>query len=154
MAIAEVVAVLGAVNALASAVSDSAGHARSLSSIVSKLCNTQQKIFEVEQKHHGKIKLDQKSALDMSLAKKRAKTVQTQIEDHLRMAGLTDVLNDMNRILEEQRQAQVQEMADIRRAAKERAELISWIVQMVGIGASAFAISMAGLWIFLLIYNQ
>jgi len=145
MAIAEVVAVLTAVNSLASAVSESAGHASSLSTIVGRLCNTQEKIHEVEKKHAGK--LDQKSALDIALSKKRAATIQQQLADHLRMAGLHDVLHDMNQIMEEQRAAQAKEMARLKRAQKEREELINFVGQMLGIGATVLTLAMGTLFL-------
>jgi len=145
MAIAEVVAVLTAVNSLASAVFESAGHASSLSTIVGRLCNTQEKIHEVEKKHAGK--LDQKSALDIALSKKRAATIQQQLADHLRMAGLHDVLHDMNQIMEEQRAAQAKEMARLKRAQKEREELINFVGQMLGIGATVLTLAMGTLFL-------
>jgi len=145
MAIAEVVAVLTAVNSLASVVSESAGHASSFLTIVGRLCNTQEKIHEVEKKHAGK--LDQKSALDIALSKKRAATIQQQLADHLRMAGLHDVLHDMNQIMEEQRAAQAKEMARLKRAQKEREELINFVGQMLGIGATVLTLAMGTLFL-------
>jgi len=150
MAIAEVVAVLSAVNSLASAVSESAGHASSLSTIVGRLCNTQEKIHEVEKKHAGK--LDQKSALDIALSKKRAATIQQQLADHLRMAGLHDVLNDMNQIMEEQRAAQAKEMVRLKRAQKEREELIKFVGQMLGIGATVLTLAMGTLFLIINVF--
>lgn len=150
MAIAEVVAVLTAVNSLASAVSESAGHASSLSTIVGRLCNTQDKIHEVEKKHAGK--LDQKSALDIALSKKRAATIQQQLADHLRMAGLHDVLRDMNQIMEEQRAAQAKEMVRLKRAQKEREELIKFVGQMLGIGATVLTLAMGTLFLVLNVF--
>lgn len=150
MAIAEVVAVLSAVNSLASAVSESAGHASSLSTIVGRLCNTQEKIHEVEKKHAGK--LDQKSALDIALSKKRAATIQQQLADHLRMAGLHDVLRDMNNIMEEQRAEQAREMVRLKRAQKEREELIKLVGQMLGIGSTAITLGMGILFLILNVY--
>lgn len=150
MAIAEVVAVLTAVNSLASAVSESAGHASSLSTIVGRLCNTQEKIHEVEKKHAGK--LDQKSALDIALSKKRAATIQQQLADHLRMAGLYDVLHDMNQIMEEQRAAQAKEMARLKRAQKEREELIKFVGQMLGIGATVLTLAMGTLFLIINVF--
>lgn len=150
MAIAEVVAVLTAVNSLASAVSESAGHASSLSTIVGRLCNTQEKIHEVEKKHAGK--LDQKSALDIALSKKRAATIQQQLADHLRMAGLHDVLRDMNQIMEEQRAAQAKEMARLKRAQKEREELIKFVGQMLGIGATVLTLAMGTLFLIINVF--
>ena len=150
MAIAEVVAVLTAVNSLASAVSESAGHASSLSTIVGRLCNTQDKIHEVEKKHAGK--LDQKSALDIALSKKRAATIQQQLADHLRMAGLHDVLRDMNQIMEEQRVAQAKEMVRLKRAQKEREELIKFVGQMLGIGATVLTLAMGTLFLVLNVF--
>jgi hypothetical protein len=151
MAIAEVMAVLTAVNSLASAVSESAGHASSLSGIVGKLCNTQEKIHEVEKKHAGK--LDQKSALDLALSKKRARTIQQQLADHLMMAGLHDVLKDMNQIMDEQRQAQEKEMATIKRKQRERRELMRLVGQLLGIGLSTFTIGMGALFLWLKVFN-
>ena len=50
-------------------------------------------------------KLSQKEALDIALTRKRIATAQANITQHLKMAGLHDVLHDMNNIMAEQRRS-------------------------------------------------
>ena len=142
--IGEVVLALQAVNALASAVSESAGHASSLGGIVGKLVKTNEAIQTAESNNFGR--MSQKQALDLALAKKRTQTIQTQIRDHLMLAGLNDVLADMDKMMSESR---IQHEKDMVAAKKKRAEnrkLLAEIGQIAGIFFTLGATALAAVW--------
>ena len=142
--IGEVVLALQAVNALASAVSESAGHASTLGGIVGKLAKTNEAIQTCEFKNHGR--MSQKEALDIALAKKRTATIQGQIRDHLMMAGLNDVLQDMDKMMSESR---IQHEKDMVAAKKRRAanrKLLSELGQIVAIFSTIGGAALAAVW--------
>ena len=142
--IGEVILALQAVNALASAVSESAGHAQTLGGIVGKLTKTQDAIQECEFKNHGR--MSQKEALDIALAKKRTQTIQTQIRDHLMMAGLNDVLQDMDRIMSESRTEHEKMMVAEKRKRAENRKLLGEIGQIIGIFGTVAGAALAAVW--------
>jgi len=142
--IGEVVLALQAVNALASAVSESAGHASTLGGIVGKLTKTNEAIQTAEANNHGR--MSQKEALDIALAKKRCQTIQTQIRDHLMMAGLNDVLQDMDKILSESRLQHEKDMAALKRKRAANRKLLSEIGQIVAIFSTIGGAAMAAVW--------
>ena len=142
--IGEIVLALQAVNSLASAVSESAGHASTLGGIVSKLTKTNDAIQTAEARYHGK--MNQKEALDIALAKKRTQTIQTQIRDHLMMAGLTDVLQDMDRIMSESRIQHEKDMAALKRKRAENRKLLGEIGQIIGIFGTVAGAALAAVW--------
>ena len=142
--IGEVVLALQAVNALASAVSESAGHASSLGGIVGKLVKTNEAIQTAESNNFGR--MSQKQALDLALAKKRTQTIQTQIRDHLMLAGLNDVLQDMDKMMSESR---IQHEKDLAAAKKKRAanrKLLAEIGQIVAIFSTVAGTALAAVW--------
>ena len=142
--IGEIVLALQAVNSLASAVSESAGHASTLGGIVSKLTKTNDAIQTAEARYHGK--MNQKEALDIALAKKRTQTIQTQIRDHLMMAGLTDVLQDMDRIMSESRIQHEKDMAALKRKRAANRKLLGEIGQIIGIFGTVAGAALAAVW--------
>ena len=142
--IGEVVLALQAVNSLANAVSESAGHASTLGGIVGKLTKTNEAIQTCEAKYHKKF--SQKEALDIALAKKRCQTIQTQIRDHLMMAGLNDVLQDMDKILSESRLQHEKDMAALKRKRAANRKLLSEIGQIVAIFSTIGGAAMAAVW--------
>jgi hypothetical protein len=142
--IGEIVLALQAVNSLASAVSESAGHASTLGGIVSKLTKTNDAIQTAEARYHGK--MNQKEALDIALAKKRTQTIQTQIRDHLMMAGLTDVLQDMDRIMSESRIQHEKDMAALKRKRAANRKLLGEIGQIIGIFSTIAGAALAAVW--------
>ena len=142
--IGEVVLALQAVNALASAVSESAGHASTLGGIVGKLAKTNEAIQTCEFKNHSK--MTQKEALDLALAKKRTQTIQTQIRDHLMMAGLNDVLQDMDRMMSESRMEHEKMMVAEKRRRAENRKLLGEIGQIIGIFGTVAGAAMAAIW--------
>ena len=142
--IGEVVLALQAVNSLANAVSESAGHASTLGGIVGKLTKTNEAIQTCEFKNHGR--MSQKEALDIALAKKRTQTIQTQIRDHLMMAGLNDVLQDMDKILSESRLQHEKDMAALKRKRAANRKLLSEIGQIVAIFGTIGGAAMAAVW--------
>ena len=142
--IGEVVLALQAVNALASAVSESAGHASTLGGIVGKLAKTNEAIQTCEFKNHSK--MTQKEALDLALAKKRTQTIQTQIRDHLMMAGLNDVLQDMDRMMSESRMEHEKMMIAEKRRRAENRKLLGEIGQIIGIFGTVAGAAMAAIW--------
>jgi len=142
--IGEIVLALQAVNSLASAVSESAGHASTLGGIVSKLTQTNEAIQTAEAHHHGR--MSQKEALDIALAKKRTQTIQTQIRDHLMLAGLTDVLQDMDRIMSESRIQHEKDMAALKRKRAANRKLLGEIGQIIGIFGTVAGAALAAVW--------
>ena len=142
--IGEVVLALQAVNALASAVSESAGHASTLGGIVGKLAKTNEAIQTCEFKNHGK--MTQKEALDIALAKKRTQTIQTQIRDHLMLAGLNDVLQDMDRIMSESRIQHEKDMAAAKRKKAANRKLLGELGQIVAIFSTVAGAALAAVW--------
>ena len=142
--IGEVVLALQAVNALASAVSESAGHASTLGGIVGKLTKTNEAIQTAEAHHHGR--MSQKEALDIALAKKRTQTIQTQIRDHLMMAGLNDVLQDMDRMMSESRAEHEKMMVAEKKRRAENRKLLAEIGQIAGIFFTLGATALAAVW--------
>ena len=142
--IGEVVLALQAVNALASAVTESAGHASTLGGIVGKLAKTNEAIQTCEFKNHGK--MTQKEALDIALAKKRTQTIQTQIRDHLMMAGLNDVLQDMDKMMSESRMEHEKMMVAEKKRRAENKKLLAEIGQIVGIFLTIGGTAMAAVW--------
>jgi len=142
--IGEVVLALQAVNALASAVSESAGHASTLGGIVGKLTKTNEAIQTAEAHHHGR--MSQKEALDIALAKKRCQTIQTQIRDHLMMAGLNDVLQDMDKILSESRIQHEKDMAALKRKKAANRKLLGELSQIVAIFSTIGGAALAAVW--------
>ena len=142
--IGEVVLALQAVNSLASAVSDSAGHAQTLGSIVGKLTKTNEAIQDCEAKHHGR--LSQKEALDIALAKKRISTIRGQIRDHLMLAGLTDVLQDMDRIMSESRLQHEQDMKNRLKKAAATRKLLSELGEILAIFTAVGGTALGAVW--------
>lgn len=142
--IGEVVLALQAVNALASAVSDSAGHAQTLGSIVGKLTTTNEAIQDCEAKHHGR--LSQKEALDIALAKKRTATIQAEVRDHLMLAGLTDVLQDMDRIMAESRAQHAKDMKDRKTKAAANRKLLGELGEILGIFSVVGGAALGAAW--------
>tara|TARA_R110002167_G_scaffold258889_1_gene465406 strand:- start:289 stop:738 length:450 start_codon:yes stop_codon:yes gene_type:complete len=142
--IGEVVLALQAVNALASAVSESAGHASTLGGIVGKLTKTNEAIQTAEANNHGR--MSQKEALDIALAKKRCQTIQTQIRDHLMLAGLNDVLQDMDRIMSESRIQHEKDMAASKKRKAANRKLLSEIGQIIGIFGTVAGAALAAVW--------
>jgi len=142
--IGEVVLALQAVNALASAVSEAAGHASTLGGIVSKLTQTNDAIQTAEAHHHGR--MSPKEALNIALAKKRCQIIQTQIRDHLMLAGLNDVLQDMDRIMSESRIQHEKDMAAAKKKAAANRKLLGEIGQIISIFFTVAGTALAAVW--------
>lgn len=150
MAIAEITMALSALSALNQAVStirESANHAADFSSIISKLSQTQNSVHEAELKHAGR--MTEKQALDCALAKKRCAAIRQQIKDALILSGNTDVLKDMERILEESAVAHEKMVRQKKAAQRARAKLLREVGFWLSIGLMCFGITMGGLWLYL-----
>lgn len=100
--IAEVSAVIGALNAVNGALGtlrETRSNVSSLSNVFSKVTTAASGIAEVEAKaKSGKITLSQKEAMDIALAKKKIQDYDKQLKDLFLMTGNMDTYNDMKRI--------------------------------------------------------
>ena len=90
--------------------------------------------------------MSQKEALDIALAKKRCQTIQTQIRDHLMLAGLNDVLQDMDRIMSESRIQHEKDMAASKKRKAANRKLLSEIGQIIGIFGTVAGAALAAVW--------
>jgi|TARA_S200002703_G_scaffold3145_2_gene4604 hypothetical protein len=150
MPLAEIVAVLATVNSIVDTVQKSGNHVATLTSYIGRLTDANSKINEIETRKAGK--LTQKEALDIALTRKRIATAQGNITEHLKMAGLHDVLHDMNHIMTEQREEQQRQLAAAKERQRDRNEMMMFVGQLFGMAVGCSLFVSVAMFIFLRLF--
>ncbi len=123
--IAEVSAVLGALNAINGAINtvkETKSNVDSISRVFSRVTTAASSIAEIEAKaNSGKLQLSQKEAMDIALAKKRIVDYDRQLKDLFLMTGNMNTYEEMKRI-QAQSVAAAKKRAARAKAAKKAAK--------------------------------
>ena len=142
--IAEVATVLSALKALnegLATLKESAGHGKSLQSLVGKWGEASEKYNDVERAKAGK--MSYKEALAMESAKRQLENFDRQFKDICLIQGQGDLYNSVKARMQESRIAHEKEVARIKKRRKEIREYI----QIAGTVAFGWVCFMGFIWI-------
>ncbi len=144
--IGEVAAVLSALKALNEGLAtlrESAGHGKSLQSLVGKWGEASQQYNDVERAKAGK--MSYKEALAMESAKRQLENFDRQFKDICLIQGQGDLYNSVKARMEESRLAHEKEVLRIKKRRKE----IKGYIQVAGTVAFAWVCFMGFVWAFI-----
>ena len=144
--IGEVAAVLSALKALNEGLAtlrESAGHGKSLQSLVGKWGEASEKYNDVERAKAGK--MSYKEALAMESAKRQLENFDRQFKDICLIQGQGDLYNSVKARMEESRLAHEKEVLRIKKRRKE----IKGYIQVAGTVAFAWVCFMGFVWAFI-----
>jgi hypothetical protein len=144
--IGEVAAVLSALKALNEGLAtlrESAGHGKSLQSLVGKWGEASQQYNDVERAKAGK--MSYKEALAMESAKRQLENFDRQFKDICLIQGQGDLYNSVKARMEESRIAHEKEVLRIKKRRKE----IKGYIQVAGTVAFAWVCFMGFVWAFI-----
>ena len=149
--IGEVAAVLSALKALNEGLAtlrESAGHGKSLQSLVGKWGEASQQYNDVERAKAGK--MSYKEALAMESAKRQLENFDRQFKDICLIQGQGDLYNSVKNRMEESRLAHEKEVARIKKRRKE----IQGYIKLGGTLAFAWVCFMGFVWMFIWIVEN
>ena len=144
--IGEVAAVLSALKALnegLATLKESAGHGKSLQSLVGKWGEAKEQYNDVERAKAGK--MSYKEALAMESAKRQLENFDRQFKDICLIQGQGDLYNSVKARMEESRLAHEKEVLRIKKRRKE----VKGYIQVAGTVAFAWVCFMGFVWAFI-----
>lgn len=119
--IAEVTAVIAAVKGINDAISalkTAGSHAQDIGGIIQKYAVANDKLHEAEQKHVGKLSVQE--SMQIQVAKRQLNTFNQQLKDIMLMQGLASDYNEIMKRVEESRIEHEKKLARLKRQKAER----------------------------------